>query len=438
MDNNVYHRTYLPEELNCMIKKLFFPRTKDETVQIDEGNHQLNAILQSVSNGLIILKKDKSITFLNEEAKNLFYNPHEVKYLEDSFEHTIYSSISGTIFTIEDLPFEKIFQGFSIKNFQIKALRPDKAIYFLLCCHPIYDSYGNINSILLNLFDNTDKVEIKQHLADKAAKEKSTLLASIKMKDEFLSVISHEFKTPLTVINSALQMMEIYKEKNQFEKALKYTENIKRNVFRQLRLVNNLLDITKANAKCLKVNKANYDIVFLTRSITQFVLIYANQKGVNLVFDTKIESYFMEMDEEKFERILLNLLSNAIKFTPQDKNIFVKLYKESNHIYIAVKDEGIGIPRDKQNFIFQRFGQVDSSLSRCAEGTGIGLSLVKLLIKQLGGKITLVSQETKGSTFTISLPLSKTVELPENSSTEELSHRLVQIMKIEFSDIYLP
>ena len=269
-------------------------------------------------------------------------------------------------------------------------------------------------------------------------KEKNEALEnSIKMKDEFLATITHEFKTPLTVINAALQAIENIYGSQVSEGIKKHLQRIRTNSFRQLRLVNNLLDITRYNAGHVKINRRNMDIVFLTRTIVKSVDLYAKQKGVLLKFLTEIESREMAIDEEKYERILLNLLSNAIKFTPKDKSIDVHISCKNRQAIITVKDEGVGIPKAKQKLIFERFGQVDSSLTRQAEGTGIGLSLVKTLVEEINGTVTVDSEEGMGSAFIVTLPITKLrSDMPEINDMVTSDIRVMQATVIEFSDIY--
>ncbi len=268
--------------------------------------------------------------------------------------------------------------------------------------------------------------------------EKEALEKAIEMKDEFLSFITHEFRTPITVVNSALQAIELLCKDEMSEKLKKYIGNIKQNTLRQLRLVNNFLDITRINAGRVKINRKNIDIVFLTKAITESVHLYAQQKEITLTFHSAIGSKVIGIDDEKYERILLNLLSNAIKFTPKGELITVKLGSAGGKINIEVKDTGPGIPQDKLGLIFERFGQVDNSLTRQAEGTGIGLSLVKLLVEALDGSISVKSKVGKGSTFTILLPA---VKAPEDKNAKTLieiaDNRLIQATSIEFSDVYL-
>ena len=259
------------------------------------------------------------------------------------------------------------------------------------------------------------------------------------MKDEFISLISHEFKTPLNVIYSAIQLIECAYNNEIPDKVKGLIQNIKQNTFRQLRLVNNLLDITRLNAGQFKLNIKNIEIVSLARQITQSVKLYSNQKHINLIFNCNLDSKDIATDDEKLERIILNLLSNAIKFTNEGGTVSVSLdeNKETNMIIIEVSDTGIGIPKDKQELIFERFGQVDSNLSRHAEGTGIGLSLVKKLVAVLNGKIELESEPGKGSTFRIILPTNYYIEEDKNRAFFDGDNRLVNALNVEFSDIYL-
>ncbi|PSM57203.1 hypothetical protein C4L39_13370 [Clostridium diolis] len=273
---------------------------------------------------------------------------------------------------------------------------------------------------------------------DELNKKNLELERTLEMKDEFLSIISHEFRTPLNVISSAIQAMNYICCNELSDKAKKYLRMIRQNTFRQLRLVNNLLDITRINAGRIKINKKNVDIVFLTKSIIESIYTYVALKSIDVTFVSLIEKKIIGIDDEKYERILLNLLSNATKFTPEGKPIIVTLSSINDKICIEVKDKGIGIPEDKANIIFERFGQVDSSLSRQAEGAGIGLSLVKKFVESLGGSISVKSELGKGSAFTILLP-SKTIieDYIDKEPVNLLDNRLVQNTRIEFSDIYL-
>ncbi|MCX7923526.1 MAG: ATP-binding protein [Clostridia bacterium] len=310
---------------------------------------------------------------------------------------------------------------------KLEIIKNGKKAYINIIYHPIADPADNIVEILITAVDITHEVE-----------EKTAVEEALKMKDEFLSFISHEFKTPLTVINAAVQAMEFLFKDELTEKVDKYLKRIRQNTLRQLRLVNNLLDITRANAGYIILRRRNMDIVSLTRAIIDSVYLYAKQKEIELDFASEPSYKEVGIDEEKYERILLNLLSNAIKFTPTGKSISVRVLSKDDKIYVSVRDQGIGIPKDKQNLIFDRFGQVDSKHTRHEEGSGIGLFLVKSLVTAMGGEILLDSDIGKGSNFTIILPADTVDEAGEEALMNEISaQRTVKSVAVEFSDTYL-
>lgn len=259
-----------------------------------------------------------------------------------------------------------------------------------------------------------------------------------KMMVEFFSNISHELKTPLNVILGAIQLLSLSDNAlinyTVEAKLSKYLKTMKQNCYRLVRLVNNLVDMSKFDSGYFKLDLHNHDIVNVVEGITLSVVDYAKNKGIELLFDTNIEEREMAIDLDKIERIMLNLLSNAIKFTDEGGHILVNLCDKENKIVISIKDNGTGIPADKLNFIFERFGQVDKTLARNKEGSGIGLSLVKSIVDMHEGNIEVLSEFGQGSEFIIELP-SKLVE-DEQVSDKRVYESRVEKINIEFSDIY--
>ena len=299
---------------------------------------------------------------------------------------------------------------------------------------PVYNEYGNIIGTTGITRDITEKKLQEKALHDAERREMQLLQETIELKDNFITMITHEFKTPIAIINAAIQTMEIVCKDEITAKMRNYISKIKQNSLRQQRLVDNLLDITRLKAGRMKTNFKNVEIVSLTREIVDSVKLFADQKRLKLTFQTACDSVMISTDVEKYERILLNLLSNAIKFTPAQKSITVLLYKQGSFLKLEIKDKGIGVPEDKKNVIFERFGQADNSLTRQAEGTGIGLYLVKLLVDNLEGTIQLESTEGCGSTFSVSLPLQQEDSL---NSHKINGSRILQATSLEFSDIIL-
>lgn len=262
-----------------------------------------------------------------------------------------------------------------------------------------------------------------------------------KLKTEFFSTISHEFRTPLNVILGSLQLMELYLTAKQYpvsrEKIIKKIAILKQNSYRLLRLVNNLIDISRIDANAFEMHFRNCDIVALIRDITRSVAEYTENKGIHVSFHSDMESRTVACDDEKIERILLNLLSNAIKFTLKDGTISVGIKDQQDGLCILVEDNGIGIPADKQNQIFQRFCQIDRIFTRQHEGSGIGLNLVKSLVEMHGGTISFTSVFGKGTSFFIYLPYNDIdEEVLKYNITGKHPPAHTSRIPVEFSDLY--
>lgn len=414
-------------------------------IEIKNQKEQLKAIIENMSDGLVLIDKSGKLTMLNKSAEKYFYTMEIMGEDRDNSDIT-YFDISGNELRKEELPSKRIIKGQIVTEFRILVKKHNSDIYICINGNPVYDDNGNFLFGIMCMKDITEKViqekiiRLQQDSVLRAEREKNEALEkTIAMKDEFLSIISHEFRTPLNVINSAVQAMKFICSDDLSDKAKKYLSMIKLNTYRQLRLVNNLLDVTLASAGNIKINKRNLDIVFLTEAIVDSVKTYAAHKDITLTFITLCKEKVIGIDDEKYERILLNILSNAIKFTPANKSITVRLGVKINNVYIEIEDKGIGIPSEKIDTIFERFGQVDSSLSRQAEGTGIGLSIVKKFVEALGGSISVKSEIDRGSTFTIFFPNEEIAEDISCKTIDDLlsDNKLVQITKVEFSDIYL-
>ncbi|MBX4270122.1 HAMP domain-containing histidine kinase [Clostridium estertheticum] len=310
-----------------------------------------------------------------------------------------------------------------------KEIESKSGSWYLLKCAP-YCTFDNlIKGVVLSLVDITNKKLLDE-----------TILSET-LKTEFFSNLSHELRTPLNIILCTLQLLDTYttgSEVNEKERKFKqYIGIMKQNCYRQLRLVNNMIDITKLDAGFFNLNLQNCNIVNVVESITMSVAEYIKTKSIKLIFDTDIEECIMSCDPEKIERVILNLLSNSIKFTRSGGSMKVNMYDKGKNIIICIKDTGIGIPPDKLNIIFDRFRQVDRSLTRKQEGSGIGLSIVKSLVELHGGTISVRSEYGKGTEFIIVLPI---IVLPKDNDTFEVfeseSQERIERIDIEFSDIY--
>lgn len=290
-------------------------------------------------------------------------------------------------------------------------------------------------TILIIIYIITKMTEYKRNEAKnkklyQMAKEREQL------KTDFIANMSHELRTPLNIITSASMLLEMKSNKEETvssEYILDKLSHINQSSNRLRRLINNLIDISKFDSGFIECKCKNENIVYVVEDIVHEVVDYAKEKNIELIFDTEEEEIISFIDKEKIERVILNLLSNAIKFTNENGKIEVYMKSDDNFIYITIKDNGIGISKEKIDHIFQRFYQVDNLLSRGSEGSGIGLCIVDEIIRMHGGKINIESEINKGTTFEIVLNVSKSNFIDKEE--EKTDRNIKDIVKVEMSDI---
>lgn len=343
--------------------------------------------------------------------------------------------MAGMIFYVGDSMI--IFQNFVFVT-MLMALA-------LLISHINYSAYMN-NFINRKIIEEKSKeldclYRINEENLLKRTEELNQVIELEKLRVSFFTNISHELRTPLSVIFSAEQMLERTLKSMQHQEKHKeitqYTSIMKQNCYRLIRLINNLIDMTKIDAGYMQFNPKSCDFVKIVEDITLSTVGFIEDKKISLTFDTDIEEKIMLCDPDMVERIVLNLLSNAVKFTPEGGHIYVCIYDRSDKIILSIKDDGIGIPPEMSEMIFERFIQVDKTSTRAREGSGIGLSLVRSLVDMHGGAISVKSQQGEGSEFIVEIPV---IQSHYESSFEQdeylnKSHNIEKI-KIEFSDIY--
>lgn len=305
---------------------------------------------------------------------------------------------------------------------------------------PLYNVDGSKKGLAIIGRDITDRKRTEE--LKKEAEKRKKILEELEryneIRTDFFANLSHELRTPLTLILSAIRLVEMsndnYNELSK-EKINKYIKIMRQNSFRLIRLINNLIDITKSEDGYLELHLYKKNIISIVEDITLSTKYFAEEKGINLIFDTDIEEKYTACDEDKIERIILNLMSNAIKFTPSGGDIKIEINNKGEGIEICVSDTGIGISIENQKCVFERFTQVDKSFSRRNEGSGIGLSLVKAFVEMHNGIIKIDSEYTAGTKFVINLPCNLICEEKEVKCLKAEESN-VQIINIEFSDIY--
>jgi signal transduction histidine kinase len=294
-----------------------------------------------------------------------------------------------------------------------------------------------------HLFEQARQEIIERKRAESAVKEERALLAqrvrerteelskanaelarAARLKDEFLAGVSHELRTPLNTIIGSAEILRTQTFGPLNQKQIKFLHNSEESGHHLLSLINDILDLSKAEAGKLEVDIEMVSVKSICESSLRLVKELAHQKQLNVSIrlDNKVTK--VEADVRRLKQILVNLLSNAIKFTPEGGRIGFEVTGDSlqQAVHFTVWDTGIGIPQEDMKLLFQPFVQLDSRLTREYEGTGLGLSLVSRMVELHNGSVSVESEIDQGSRFTVSLPWpDKVMDLtePQDDSTEK-------------------
>ncbi|NFE40026.1 PAS domain-containing sensor histidine kinase [Clostridium botulinum] len=418
------------EEVNILANKLDQKEMQKRCMEqlLIKNENCYNLLIRNSKDAILVHRYGK-IIFANERLKQMLGYRKEYNFEDIDIKSLIpkdeYNTVKNKL--------ENLYYGSeNVVNFQHNVINNKEKTIQNTSTYVIYDGMPTIFSIL---HDVTSKIQVEKLEQD--VKKNIELLNESreynKLITEFLSNISPELKTPLNVIFTAVQLLGFYEKDVDYEKQDKYLKLIKQNCYRLMKLINNLLDTTKLDSGYLKLNLVNYNIVNLIEEITLSVTSYAESKGINIIFDTNVEEKIIAVDTDKIERIILNLLSNSIKFTNAGGNIFVNVKDCGENVYVHVKDTGVGIPSDKLESIFERFFQVDKTLKKNKEGTGIGLHLVKSFVEMHNGTVTIKSELGQGTEFIIKLPA---VVCEEQIKSKNIIYEAnIERINMEFSDI---
>ena len=329
------------------------------------------------------------IAFIDSQERYLFVNAALAAVAEYSPD----AMIGKTMKEVRDpdlyqflAPFvEQVLNGHSV-TFQGEGywegnLRHYESVYI-----PARTKAGDISGFYAMTFDTTERKRLEI------------------IKNEFISTVSHELRTPLTSINGALGLIIAGVVGEVPEKVKDLMVVARRNVERLIRMINDMLDIEKIESGRMIFDIQPHNLANVLKLALDSSQAYASQYGVNinLYADTKDANAYI--DQDRFIQVIVNLLSNAIKFSSEGGEVKVNLYEELSSWRIDVCDEGLGIPGEFHHIIFKKFSQVDGTNSRKKGGSGLGLSICKPIVEQMGGSIDFSSVEGKGSIFFIMLP----------------------------------
>lgn len=335
------------------------------------------------------------------------------------------------------------------ENLKIKRIKLADKLFGLICIS--YNEDINTNSkddsflqeiitkigIIIKQIENKDEIVSITNKKD----ELESIIQLESIKTDFFANVSHEFRTPVNIILSIVQLLNSYiKDTDKSIDIKKYSEylnSLRQSSYRLLRLVNNIIDTAKIKNNVENLKLENYNIISIIENVAMSTVIYAKEKNRNIIFDTDEEEVILACDQDKIERIILNLISNAIKFSDINTDIEININTrlDLNRIFVSIKNYGEAIKKHDRERIFGKFTQKEDLFTRTKEGSGIGLFLVRKFVEMHKGKIY-VDDIEDATQLTFYLPI-ETIDKEYicNKITHEndISERCV----IEFSDIYI-
>ncbi|MCS0655172.1 cell wall metabolism sensor histidine kinase WalK [Cytobacillus firmus] len=359
---------------NSLTKKL------QEAHATTEGERRkLSSVLSYMTDGVIATDRKGRVILINEPA---------AKMLNVSRETVLSSPIVSLLGLEEDYTFEELLdeQDSVILDYSSKT----KTLILRANFSVIQKETGFVNGLITVLHDITEQEKIDME------------------RREFVANVSHELRTPLTTMRSYLEALAdgAWKDEEIAPNFLDVTQN---ETERMIRLVNDLLQLSKMDSKDYRLSKDWIDFIFFyNRIIDRFEMT----KQQNVTFERRLpdHSAFVEIDEDKLTQVLDNIISNALKYSPEGGKVTFGIEEKGEFIIVSVSDQGVGIPKENIEQIFERFYRVDKARTRKLGGTGLGLAIAKEMVEAHGGKIWAASTEGKGTTISFSLPYVRSEE----------------------------
>ena len=412
-----------------------------------EQNQEIfNILFEAVSEGVIVVDKNQKIVAINSSAERIFdYENKELinqkldilipkKYHENHSSHVADfmkkrdtrqigqgRELSGVKKNNEEFPLEIGLNPFNLDNetfvmalviditerkkndLEIERLNAQLESKIKERTLALNKNVEQLKDLNLNYLKEIERrVEAERQLTSALKKE----IELSDLKSKFLSLVSHEFKTPLSGILTSAILLEKYKLSEEQDKRDKHIKTISNKVLHLNNILNDFLSIDRLDS-----GKINYKLTtFNLSKVINEVVYSANmllKSGQKINIPLNIDEYILYQDERILELALSNLLLNAIKYSPENTEIDIRVTQREGKIFFKIIDEGIGIPAKDQDYIFDRYFRAENVLNY--QGTGIGLNIAKVHIENLGGNISFKSKENTGSTFIIELPLNKEI-----------------------------
>lgn len=355
----------------------FMMETMENTIEEVEYKHiQLTSVLKSISHGILAIDIDGNIILINDEARKMIKS----KCIGEEEG----KNINQVIDVVEILKYIK--QCIGSKENKTSHLKLEGETVYRIKIDPVYlqNSKNAIIGSIINIENITEIIKLEN------------------MRRDFVANVSHELKTPLTSISGFIETL-IMNENLEVNKRNRFLAIIQKESDRLKRLIEDILLLSSIENKN---NLVREEIILFDvfKEVYDMISYIANSKNIDLSYEFEDEKVIIQAYGDYMKQLLLNLIDNAIKYTPEGGKVIVKQFTKNDEIIIEVIDNGMGIPKEDQSKIFQRFYRVDKARSRKAGGTGLGLSIVKEMIEGNNGTIDIRSEVNKGTEVIVTLP----------------------------------
>lgn len=385
-------------------KKAIMNILEDVVVEREEAKSQeqkLAAILQSITEGVIVLDINKRVFLFNDALLRM------LKLNAEDISNKLFSEVldfrnEKTDESIGDFV-EKAYQGETVNSSaninSILRRRDGSDLPISESASPIYNDQKQVHRVVVVIRDATEQRRVD------------------KMRTEFVSVVSHQLRTPLTSINWYVELLDDPETSSNLNEMQKESvARIGEGNKRMIALVNDLLNVSRIETgKNFTLEVAETEYVGLIKEVIDEQRIVAQKKGIDIEFNTiGIENLNLNIDKVKIRQVIMNLLSNAVKYSLPNSEVLLKFGKDEKNIYLDIIDHGIGIPEDQQDRVFEKFFRANNAVTQQTEGTGLGMYIGKSIAEAHGGEVTFYSKQNSGTTFTLKLPLEWSA--PENKA----------------------
>jgi PAS domain S-box-containing protein len=396
LEEKVASRT---SELSATVEKLVASNLSLED-QIEETQDAKKSVIASKSLSSAIAKNFPNgfIIVFNANFEMLLIEGETVALLglgKIVFEETTVADITTFSSVQKDKLKQDILKTIAGEHLGFEVAFKNK--YFSVNTIPLADKNAFISSALFVYSNITEQKKVEQDSLNALKKEQELN----ELKSRFVAMASHEFRTPLSAIQTSAILIGRQNEPGKEQKREKYVSQIKRNVKQLVVILNDFLSLSKLEEGKVTANKVTFDFVALAKILIEEVSM-TKKTGKNIIISAPDTPVLLNLDPKLVRRILMNLLSNAIKYSPENTDIHIKIEERNECISLEVQNQGIGIPEEEQDKLFERFFRAKNAQD--IQGTGLGLHIIKQFVDLMSGTIDFKSKTNKGATFLVKLP----------------------------------